>query len=406
MDRIAFVGGDRQVHVIRPDGSDRQQVTWAPGEVTIWGGIGGRSSRAWPTWSPDGQWLSCFQLEGGADQMAQARICVVQVDGVEERVLVEMDGQIPIYMRWNEDSRQLAALVQDEDGLELWTVDRDNLGQQRTVDHGSPLFFAWAPTPPYMMLHVGGSRRPGRLVLRNLGPTGEDVVFDALPGAFSAPVFTDEHLIYATGRGWLSNVCVSDHLGQRPQILASMEGQLSIMPSSDGQQLAIGAGPRTADGGIRRVWLAGMDGTGMRPIIDDACQAFFWVPGRAQIIYARSAADRRRLTWVRQDISTGQQKTLGDFWPSRDQRFVMHFFEQYTHSHPPISSDGRFLVYSGHPAPGSHPDTSPRLWIIDLDDDDPHPRMLAEGAFGVFRPTPTARPTARSGEIDAPTGHP
>ena len=96
--QIAFIGDDRQIHVISPDGTSRRQVTWSkmPSALSMWGASEGRDTCSWPGFSPDGRWLICFQAEG-EDGLSQARVCAVEVDGVQERLLAELSGQLPMY---------------------------------------------------------------------------------------------------------------------------------------------------------------------------------------------------------------------------------------------------------------------------------------------------------------------
>ena len=84
------------------------------------------------------------------------------------------------------------------------------------------------------------------------------------------------------------------------------------------------------------------------------------------------------------DIESKIIQDIGTFWPSRDQLFYLHFFEQYSNSHPIVSVDGRMLVFAGHPDPLYGGDSRSRLWGVDLTVCTPRATELAEGTFGVF----------------------
>ncbi len=388
--RIAFIGDDRQIHVIGTDGGGLRQVTWSkmPSALTRWGGSSGLDTCSWPGFSPDGRWLICFQAEG-SDGLSGARVCAVEVDGVEERLLTELTGQLPIYAQWNDRSDQIAVLVQDEDELQLWLCELDALGSARLVDNGVPLFFSWAPGGGQVMLHAGDARRQaGRLVLRSLLPVGEDLVFEESPGSFCTPLFTGGRLVFVTNRGWLSNVCIAEPNGENRRVLASMEGLLAVIPAPDGERVAIAASPGGEGTPYKGIWLVSTAGGEIAQVLTEECQAFFWVPGGQSIIFASLDNDQRCFWWKRLDIDSREVTVLGAFWPSQDQLFYIHFFEQYTLSHPLISADGTTLVFSGHARPGSDPDPTPLLWTIDLRAEQPQPVQLVRGSFGTFPPRP------------------
>jgi dipeptidyl aminopeptidase/acylaminoacyl peptidase len=388
--RIAFIGDDRQVHVIGSDGSGLRQVTWSkiPSALTRWGGSSGLDTCSWPGFSPDGRWIICFQAEG-SDGLSQARICAVEVDGVEERTLAELTGQLPIYAQWNEQSEQIAVLVQDEDELQLWLCALDEVGHARLVDHGVPLFFSWAPGGGQVMLHAGDARRKaGRLVLRSLQAVGEDLVFQESPGSFCTPLFANGQLVFATHRGLQSSVCISEPSGENKRVLASMEGLLAVIPSPGGEEVAIGSSPNGEGSPYAGVWVVSAAGGDVEQVLNEECQAFFWVPGSRQLIFAQLDNNSRCFWWKKLDIESRGVTLISAFWPSRDQLFYLHFFEQYTHSHPLISADGTTLIFSGHAEPGTDSSPSPRLWTVDLRADSPSPVELIRGSFGTFPPRP------------------
>lgn len=385
---IAFIGDDRQIHVINTDGTRRRQITWSkmPSALSMWGSSAGRDTCSWPGFSPDGRWLICFQAEG-EDGLSKARICAVEVDGVEERLLAELSGQLPIYAQWNESSDQIAFLVQDEDELQLWLCLLDEVGHSRNVDNGVPLFFTWAPGGGRVMLHAGDSRRQtGRLVLRSLEPVGEDVIFDETPGSFCTPMFADGWLVFVTSKGWLSSVCISRPDGTEKRVLASMEGLLAVIPSPDGQSVAIAAAPGGEGSPYKGIWLVSTSGGEVKSVLTEECQSFFWGPDSTFIVFARLDAEAKCFRWEMLSLASRVVKPLGPFWPSRDQLFYLHFFEQYTLSHPLIAPDGRTLIYSGHPDPESGRSSSPLMWAIDLHAEHPSPVELARGSFGTYPP--------------------
>ncbi|MFT4976961.1 MAG: Tol biopolymer transport system component [Myxococcota bacterium] len=385
--RLAYIGGDRQLYVLSRTGL--RQVTWSSSmAMGLWGGSAGSDGRTWPSWSPDGRWLASFHIDGGEDDVTTCRVSVVEVDGVQEEVLAEIEGALPIYIQWHSDGQRLAVLVQAEDELQLWTCTLHRIGEKLAVEQGVPLFFSWAPNNHYIAVHAGEPRRrgSGRLMLRNLTPTGEDGVFDELPGSFCTPVFFNDRLLYVTGRGLLSHVCVSLPDGSSPQVIASMEGLLAVIPSPSGDRIAIASAPRGEGSPYRGIWVVDVDGGPVTQILSGECQAYFWLPDGQQMVYAQVDREANCLQWLLLTLATGESVSLGAFWPSRDQMFYLHFFEQYYESHPLISPDGRTLIYAGHPGPDELGDRSSRLWRVDLQDPGSPPVAFATGTFAVFSP--------------------
>ena len=305
----------------------------------------------------------------------------MQVDGVEERQLAELGGQHPIYAQWSGDSQHLAVLVQDEQLLQMWVCSLGELGQARIVEEGVPLFFSWAPQQSELLIHTGEpGARGGRLLLRSL--TGAQVPLSASSGSFCTPMYLGEQRLYATGSGWLSDVCITAPDGT-VKVLASMEGLLAVIPSPDEQLVAIAAAPDGEGSPYKGIWLVRACGGPLTQILAEECQAFFWA-GNTAIVFAYLDRAEGCMRWRLLDRESGQVRELGRFWPSREQLFYLHFFEQYCHSHPLISPDGQTLIYAGHPEPGSDEDLSSRLWLLDLRDEQAAPEIFARGTFAVF----------------------
>ncbi|NOY25263.1 MAG: hypothetical protein GXP62_05265 [Oligoflexia bacterium] len=122
--------------------------------------------------------------------------------------------------------------------------------------------------------------------------------------------------------------------------------------------------------------------------------AFFWCRGGQRLVYAALDQDAGCARWYRCDLGTDDpsdsvEQELAAFWPSRDQLFLLHFFEQFAASHRIIDPSGRWLTWASHPEPGAEiTDFSPRIMALDLTSPDPDPIVLAPGSFAVFSPPP------------------
>ena len=82
--RVAYIGANRQVHVLRPDGRERRPITYSkyPSPLQSWGGSEGQDSCSWPCWSPNGVWLACFQDHQLDEGGGPFTVNVVEVDGI------------------------------------------------------------------------------------------------------------------------------------------------------------------------------------------------------------------------------------------------------------------------------------------------------------------------------------
>jgi hypothetical protein len=376
------------------DGVGLRQVTFpkAEGPMVRWGARSGDDHWSWPSWSPDGRWLSCFQGAGSDEVQGPAAVYAIEVDGVEERQLCTFEGQVPIYARWSPKGHHLAVLVQDEDELQLSVCGVERLGARRVVDEGVPLFFSWTPAGERLVVHVGSRRDAhGRLVVRDPLGSGEDLLFPDSPGSFCTPVFLGEDVVYVVNQeGGGSVACVARPDGRGAEPLIRLEGLLAVVPSPLGDRVAVGAAPRGESTPYKGVWVAGRGREPSR-VAEADCAAFFWTPDGSRLVYAAVDADRTAMSWWVVCADGGRPRRLATFWPSRDQLFFLHFFEQYAGSHSLISPDGRLLVYASHPAPtDAGDDRSALIHLIELDAEAPVPRAVAEGSFAVFAPPPSA----------------
>ena len=119
----------------------------------------------------------------------------------------------------------------------------------------------------------------------------------------------------------------------------------------------------------------------------DGLMAFFWIPdGRGLVVVTRGRGPAQ-LLWSLQPVEGGDAQPLASFYPSLDQKFFLHYFEQFAVSHAPVSGDSGRLVFASHPDPaGKGSDTTPHICTVNLDGATPRVDVLAPGDFGVFSP--------------------
>lgn len=386
--RIAYVGLDGQIHAVDPDGEGRSQVTFskAMGHLAAWGGSAGTDTHAWPCWSPDDSWLAVFQSAGDPDEQGLTTVSVVQVDGVEERQLLSLEESQPIYVRWSPSGERLAVLTQEEDLLVLHRAEVGDVGRAHEVVRGVPLFFCWADEDR-LAVHVGDKRTGvGRVLLDGLG---ERTSVTDRPGSFCTPLSVGHDLVYALGRGRRSRISLSDRRTGRRRDLTELEGLLALVGPPRHQPegpLLVSAAPGGEHTPYDGVWLLDRATGLLQRAVDEPVMAFQWDPTGARVVFTVLDAERSRMAFRTWEAATGRIREICTLWPSRDQLFYLHFFEQFAESHPLVSPDGRTLVFSGYPDPrhAREDDAGPVIHVVDLVEPTGGALPLAEGRFAVF----------------------
>ena len=395
---VAYVGLDRQLHVISAEGGPARQVSFPAiaSELQLWGGATGKDSCSWPTWSPDGRWLAFFRALSEGDAPVEVDVCVLEVDGVEERQLTHLSDGLPLYASWNRSGDALAVLVQRGEELELRTCRPDAVGEHRVVDEGPPLFFSWLPDGSRLLIHAGGQGGK-RVVVRDALGVREDAPMPGEPGTFCAPMVVGEEVLYARANGTRSTLIRAHPDGSDPRALWEVDGLIAFVPSPDQSLVAFGSVDHDR-GPYDGVSVMPLDGSSEpRRVIDHPCLAFAWLPDGQGLLSATIDEERKCLWWHLHLLASGDERRLCPFRPTREMMFQLHFFEQFVQTHPLISPDGRWLIQATFPNAADGPDAPsgpPRIEILDLSDPRARPRLLAHGRFATFGPPGLADPSA------------
>jgi hypothetical protein len=344
---------------------------------------------SWPTWSPDGQWIAGFAVEGSDEASGPVRVVTLAIDGVRQVEWAHIPNVSPIYLQWHPSGEAMGVLTQQGSELVLSLLRKDKLGQLRTLEQGVPLFFNWTPRGERVLIHVGAKDDPsGRLMLRDPLGDGEDVIFERTPGSFCAPVFPADRTVVALRHeegGSEVVACAPD--GSEAEVLLVRRGLLAMVPAPGGAaSIAVACAPRGEGTPYQGIELLDVGTGAQRTLTTADCLAFFWAPTGDALVYAVVDADANCLFWYRVDIAGGDPVPLGSFWPTRDILFYLHFFDQYGQSHSLISADGRYMVFAGYPAGGGQADLSspPRIYVKDIRNPERPPEQVGRGSFAVF----------------------
>lgn len=392
MSRLAYIGLDRQIHVVGPGGEDPVQLTVPLPRTGAWGMLSRpHDAYAWPTWSPRGEWIAAFVVEGDDDATGPVRVVTIALDGVRQVEWAQIGGMTPIYLQWHPREEALSVLVQQNSELVLGLLRKERLGHFRPLETGVPLFFNWTPSGSRLLVHVGGKDTPqGRLVLRDPLGDGEDVLFDRPPGSFCAPVFSGGRAVYALRRSdGGSEVVSSDFAGEKRQSLVSHKGLLAVLAAPGGRPyVAVSHAPRGEGTPYRGIEVVHLDTHEVQRVSDADCLAFFWSPQGDWLLFAVVESSANCLVWHRVGLDGAPPVRLGSFWPTRDVLFYLHFFDQYAQSHPIISPCGRYVCFAGYPAGGGQADLSapPRIYVKDVTDPERPAAEIAQGSVAVWSP--------------------
>ncbi len=390
MSRLAWVTGDRQIAIAAADGSGANLLTAGIAQqFGAWGQLARPQAQwSWPTWSPDGKWVAAFMVEGADEESSPVRVQVLGVDGVHQELWWEAGGVAPIYLQWQPQGEALAALVQRSGELNLLAIRRSEMGRARLVEEGVPVFFSWTPEGGRLLVHAGdrGVAR-GRLVLRDPFGTAEDVIYDRPPGSFCAPVFVGGSALWATPEDGGSLIYASTPDGRRARPIINRKGLCALIAAPGGSSLlAVANAPGGEGTPYAGIDLCDLVSQEVRPLTRMPCLAFFWSPTGEWLLVAEVCSDDNCLRWWKMAINGDAPVPLGTFWPTRDVIFFLHFFDQYTMSHPLVSHDGRHIVFAGYPAGGGHADLSrpPRIYLCDVDRPEEPATEVDGGSFAVF----------------------
>lgn len=387
-DRLAFVGGDRQIWTMSVTAGEHKQVTFGegPGARTPWGVLDSRDHSSWPCWSPNGDWLSCFQTRVGPTGDGTVWLSVLEADGVEEQRLAQLEAGIPIYAQWSPDSSQVAVLTQEETHLSLGVCTVGDLGAYRLMEEGVPVFFSWTQDARRLLIH-SGSEGETRMMLRDVVGEDPDEIFSKSPGNFCTPLVVGNQAVFV-GRDESHGVlCVSDWAGSQIQGITGIEGLVAVVASPDGRYLAFSGAPPGNRQPYQGIWIVDLEDCKVSQLNSESVVAFFWSPDSSALALVTRGRGPAQLVWSLQHLEGGEPIQLTSFYPSLDQKFFLHFFEQFAVSHSPISSDGQRIVFSSHPSPSARgSDTTAHICTVNIDGTTPRTDVLVPGDFAIFSP--------------------
>ena len=127
--------------------------------------------------------------------------------------------------------------------------------------------------------------------------------------------------------------------GPVPRIegITGIEGLVAVVASACGRYLAFSGAPPGNRQPYQALWIVDLETAKVSKISADGLMAFFWIPdGRGLVVVTRGRGPTQGL-WSLQPVEGGDAQPLASFYPSLDQKFFLHYFEQFAVSHAPVS---------------------------------------------------------------------
>lgn len=399
LNRIAFINLNGQLCTVAPDGSDLRCLT-PPGRIF-----------QFPAWSPDGLYLAAIggdRLGGGVFVVADQAADPAASNLIE---LYYSQSQIPFYLYWSPDSRQMSFLANHPEGGIGFHLASLATRSNRLLTTGQPFFWDWTSAADQILIHTGSSGPEARLAFIDpLGQgQGENIT---QPGFFQAPG------IAPSGRFWA--FAELDAFEQSQMVVISEsgaihttiphEGAVALSWSPRREHLAFISPPAPTNHFYGPLRLLEMTSGMVRMLGDEGVLAFFWSPNGRIIAYLRIAettggeddisisgvanhgpptnghgpplsarAEQILLTlelWI-VEVGSGRRRQLIAFQPPP--LFVnqfMPFFDQYALSHRLWSPDSDAVVL-----PLITDDTI-QILVVPINGDPP--RAIAEGMMAFW----------------------
>ena len=328
VNRIVFIGPDRNVYTVAPDGTARTALT-----VDAQRSVAGMLTYQHVTWSPDSTQVSFVRL-GFEDGASRSALLTAPVAGGTLTELFSSREIFPFYLLWSPDSRWISFLsnAPGDNSIGLYLSSPAG-GEPMLLDRGQPFYWAWAPDSSRIFVDTG-ARDQGRLAFLSPDAAVAPVDLDLQPTAFQAPSWSagGDALLLAIEQEDGDALVLIDENGGIERELARVGGNTAFTLSPDGRSAAFIEGrPLLGAGTIGALRVLDVNAA-ESPITapDPLVLTFFWSPDSTQLVYftvddgSRQQAKLQRvqndsalvLSMVVLDVASGQTRYLGAITPT------------------------------------------------------------------------------------------
>lgn len=365
---IAYVDGEGDLYLIRPDGSGRRQL--ASGEILqsiAFSGQfvkNGRDFYSWPVWSPDGNRLACFRVVGGQEENTDG---LYMFDIASSQVLnaYQEPGLRPIYAYWAPNSQHLAVLLGGQGAFSLGLWPTSGGQRPKTVAQGAPFYFNWRADARALLVHTGGDTeaREGHSVSVLDVESGKRSLVSRAPAAFGPPSWSADGKWLAYGDqpqpGEKATLMIATADGSAPKSFGTLPEKMAMQWSPTQPILAVAISSFVGDPLLEELRLIDVPSGKTRTILKDNFAAYFWSPNGERILYAKRKLGTDLWAWAVVEVKNKKTYEVVDFVPSRPLLLVFQYFDQYALSHRLWSPDSKYFVFAG----GAGADARPALGL-------------------------------------------
>ena len=396
--RIIYLGADGNVYTMDQAGGDEQQIT----TDAVLTGEGTQRYYDYPAWAPDGNRVAFVGIEVESGQ-PQATLYTAGRDGKELVEAFATPGQVPFYLYWAPDSRQVSFLTSTSGSSDLLLkVVPAGGGEAQTLDAGQPYYWHWSPDSKRVLVHVGGAavNAGARMSVLGLEDGVSESGLDHKPTYFQSPAWSPDGrqaLLAAETDGGERALILTDASGAQQAQLATFEGGIAFGWAPGGEHVAYISGEVQTLGTVGELTIFNpTTPSEIRTVEQERVVAFFWAPDGKQLAYfmpeivsptpepgQEASADNRFLILhlFVADAADGKSHRVADFLPTRDFYNLLPYFDQYQHSATIWSPDSKNLVLSAFGGQNG----TPGIFVVHSSGN-LEPRFLKTGTLGLWSP--------------------
>lgn len=387
--QIAYIGNDRNVWRVSPDGSEQFRLT--------------EDSQGYrfPTWAPDGRRVAFL----GRDEENNPALFISPAAESVPSILFGEKQSAPFYLYWAPDSQSITFLTQEADGLSMRQASVNNPNKQWVMEEGSPFYWVWSPNGDRLLMHVGGARGisdEAHISLLDNADQAERVELKLAPGGFQAPLWsadgryfffiattdTGETAIYKTDADTLAETKVTDLSGFAYMILSPDGNNIAYLQIERGNRPPFGT-----------AYVVGTDGQNNKKLTERLVGSMYWSPDGSKLALLTLAQNddgstakagglaaplpqELTLRWWIYDVAAAELEPLISFPPTGEFLQTIPYFDQYHLSLTFWSPDSRYLVITKDNPTGG-PDEGGTVWVVDTTGEE-EPQQVGEGTIAVW----------------------
>ncbi len=388
---IVFVGIDKQIYTINPEGDKMTALTDES--------MGRKSEKCdyyYPTWSWDGKQVAFVSYVKKIDGSYESNVYIVNGEGSGLKRIFTSSNHIPFHLYWDPSGKRVSfiSISIPEKGINLHVVQADG-GESVNVSTGQPFYWSWSPDGQTIVSHTGGSTthhptsaRIGLIEARGMNFKVGNI--EHRPAYFKAPVYSPDGMQFVVAVKILKErnmLVLISRDGQMQEVLADLKGITAFDWSPVGNRLAYVDGVATSAGGVMGpLTVLDLDSTS-NPFdlkLDKSnVLAFFWSPNGKRIAYFEPLLVLNEygglillLDLSILDVETGTILNIGQLLPTTAfLKEVVPYYDQYQRSSTIWSPDSEKIVINAITQ-----DSKPGIFIVSAVTRET-PRFIAYGTL-------------------------